>query len=239
MKNNFAVCYLAYDDEHINEFNYISKSLLELDNFNIFVCTNNKYKIIQDVNIIETKEFFNFNLKRKSIEIALKKFDIILVMDTDYKIINKNIDFSFLYELNDGIYVKWFDNMVDFMGEKMSSSDNNNLYINKLYELNTINNELFFIDECIFLLKISDEIKKNNFIENWNNIFNETVHVQPNNGKNGAIEGLIIYLSCLLSGIDIYKVDDYNKINNLFNKFYHYSQEINKEKIYSINKTLI
>lgn len=234
--NDFAICFLAYNDEHIDEFNHISKSLLPFKN--IFVCTNRINKIVENVNIIETTESFNYNLKRKSIEFALKKFDIILVMDTDY-IVDKNIKFSVFNDIVDGLYITWINDTVDFMGKKISVCDTTNEYFNKLHKLNTTNKNLFFIDECIFLLKITDENKKIKFIESWNYIFNETEDVQPNNGNNGAIEGLIIYLSCLLSDINIYKVYDYKKLDNLFNNFYHYFKENNKEKIYNTNKTLI
>lgn len=234
--NNLSFCFLAYGDEHIKEFNHISKLLLTFGD--IFVCTDNRSKIIENVNITETSESFNYNLKRKSIEQALKKFDTILVMDTDYHLIDENINFSVFNDLLDGLYITWIDDKVDFMGEKISTCDINNKYFTKLDKLNISNNKLFFIDECVFLLKISDKNKKIKFIENWNYIFNETKDIQPNNGNNGAIEGLIIYLSCLLSNINIYKVSDYKSLDKLFNNFYHYSKEMNKN-FYNTKKTLI
>ena len=61
----FALCFLAYGDEHIDEFNDVSKKILSTHPLsNIFVLTDDKSKIHnQSINIFETQEEFNFNLK--------------------------------------------------------------------------------------------------------------------------------------------------------------------------------
>ena len=62
----FALCFLAYGDEHIKEFNKVcNKILVSHPLSNIFVLTNDKSKIDNHtINIFEKQEDFNFNLKR-------------------------------------------------------------------------------------------------------------------------------------------------------------------------------
>ena len=58
---NFALCFLAYGDEHITELNSIGNTL---SNYPTFVLTDYKTKIKnKSINVIETTEDFNFNLK--------------------------------------------------------------------------------------------------------------------------------------------------------------------------------
>lgn len=232
-----AFCFLAVGNEHINEFNYISNKLSKFGE--IFVCTDDESKINKNFNIIKNNDAFNYNLKRKSIDNALKTHDTIIAMDTDYYLINDNLNFSSIDQLSDGMYVVWIDNSVFFMKDIITIENTKSEYVKKLIELNDTNKDLFFIDECIFLLKISDKEKKNNFINNWNKIFLETEHIQPNNKNNGAMEGLIIYLSCLKSGIDVYETKKFELLQKQLNNFYHYSKENNKESIYNLHKNKI
>ena len=55
----FALCFLAYGDEHIEEFNKTCNKILSTHPLsNIFVLTNDKSKIHNDsINIFEKKEF--------------------------------------------------------------------------------------------------------------------------------------------------------------------------------------
>ena len=70
-------CFLAYGEEHINEFNIVAKSLLQINpKYRIIVGTDSPEQIIKGIyRVIEIKEPFNYNLKRIVIEGALKEFD--------------------------------------------------------------------------------------------------------------------------------------------------------------------
>jgi len=91
---NYGICFLAYGEEYIKEFNIVAESLIKLNNeFKIFVVTDQPDWIINGVyKIIKVEEEFNFNLKRIVIEEALKENDTILFLDTDIFIRN-GIDF--------------------------------------------------------------------------------------------------------------------------------------------------
>ena len=82
---NFALCFLAYGEEHINEFNVISTKILNrTPTLPIFVLTDDKSKIDNvSIKIIETQEEFNFNLKRYVVAEAFKEYDTIILLDTD------------------------------------------------------------------------------------------------------------------------------------------------------------
>ena len=204
----FGICFLAYGDEHINEFNHISTQLKSIKGCGeIFVCTNDKSKITTDCTIIETNEPFNYNLKRIPIKHALEKYDTIMFMDTDH-IFSSNIDFSILSNLEQGFYYKWMNDKVYFMDNLIKPND---------IEYGTIiqqltDKPLMFLDECIFVLKTN----KGNLFSNWWEILhNITLNIQPNNSNPGAIEGLIIYSSILNSNIKLK-----NKLK-LFDSFIH------------------
>lgn len=80
----FGLCFLAYGDEHITEFNNLENNL---NNYPTFVLTNNRSLISSTTsNIIETTEEFNFNLKRYAVNSAFQKYDTIVLLDTDVDI---------------------------------------------------------------------------------------------------------------------------------------------------------
>ena len=237
-----AVSLLACGDEHINECNYLLNSLSKYkEELNFIVASDSPEKIKEPAaKIIKINEDFNFNLKRIPIKVALDEHDIVLSMDTDMFITNKNVDFSMLHDLDDGMYVWWLDKEVDFMGEKITingdgKSDVNNEYLRKLHELNDSGQNLFFLDECFILLKLSDLTKKKEFIDNWNHIYKETLYTQPSNGLIGAMEGLIIYLSCLRSYIKIYNVKNDELFFNFFCNFYHCNHVTNRDELFKSN----
>ena len=238
-----AVSLLACGDEHIAECNYLLDSLSKYkEELNFIVASDSPEKIKEpSAKIIKINEDFNFNLKRIPINVALEEHDIVLSMDTDMFITKKNIDFSTLYDMEDGMHVWWLDREVEFMKEKITikgdgENEVNNEYLRKLHELNTTPKDLFFLDECFILIKLSDVKKKELFIENWNYIFEETLYTQPSNGIIGAMEGLIIYLSCLRSDIDIYNVNHNNEFYfKFFCNFYHCNYVTNRDELFKSN----
>jgi hypothetical protein len=230
---NFAICFLAYGDEHIDEFNLICKELLNINsNLNIFVCTNDVSKIKnKKINIIETKEKFNYNLKKEAIKCALKKFNTIVCMDTDM-VLRKNINFEAIDNLDDGLYITTSP-FKNFKYKKKLISINKILndteYGNSL-KVYANTNDLYSIDEQIFILKINDLNKKNAFINHWDYIFN---NFQSNDfNQYGMYEGLNIFTAAKLSDIVI-GVSTLN-LNIFFDSFSHCGWEVKK-----INKKML
>lgn len=214
-------CFLAYGDEHIDECNILIQKLLKYNSpIKIFVGTDKPEKIIKHNSIKTTLivEDFNYNLKRVAIEQALKECNTIISLDTDFYVLS-NGDFSYFENIEDGVYVSWIGKEVDFMGVNVKLDYPN----------------LSFIDESILLIKISDKLTKNLFIKNWETIFKETEFVQPNNGKPGAIEGLIIYLSSIKSNLNVKSMWDYKNLILFLDGFYHYTRDLNKNKLIKAN----
>lgn len=214
---NFGLCFLAYGDEHIDEFNVVSNELLSTNpNLNIFVVTDNKSKINANVNIVECSEEFNFNLKRLAISEAFKQFDTIIMLDTDVKVLNKS--FSFMSEIEmDGMYVKWIDNQLTHKSDRLNI--HNNEYCIELNKLNNTKLQIQFIPEYCVVIKIEDPIKRVQFIDRWGEIHNKIKDFEPTDRHydlNGAIEGCIMYLACLNLDIPV------KQSNNLFNSITHY-----------------
>jgi hypothetical protein len=232
--NTFAICSLAYGERCINEFNELVESLDKIDSsLNIFVCTDNKSKIQkQSINIIETIEPFNYNLKMVSIEAALKQFNTIVCVDTD-ALFNLNTNFSILNELNDNTFYCYHKTrLIKYLGYKISMNklldgttefDNLNDYGIALKKLNGDNN-LEFMDEGIFLLSLSDISKRNEFINKWKKIIEYTKKGQRSDKNNiwlpGTFEGIILNMICKELQINI---EVYPKILiDFFNSFLHY-----------------
>ena len=171
----------------------------------------------------------------------MAEHDVVLSMDTDMFITGENVNFSLLHDIEDGMYVWWLDKEVDFMGENITINGDgknkvNNQYLKELHRLNNTNKGLFFLDECFILLKLSDVKKKELFIDNWEYIYEETLYTQPNNGIIGAMEGLIIYLSCLRSDIDVYNVNHNNEFYfKFFCNFYHCNYVTNRDELFKSN----
>lgn len=237
-----AVSLLACGDEHITECNYLINSLSKYkDELDFIVASDTPEKIKTPTETIKIDEDFNFNLKRIPIKKSLEEHDIVLSMDTDMFLRYENIDFSLLHDLEDGMYVWWLNSEVDFMGEKLTmgvdgENEVNNQYLKELHRLNNSKKDLYFLDECFILLKLEDIILKEAFIDNWEYIYEETLYTQPNNGLPGAMEGLIIYLSCLRSFIDIFSVNNNNEIYfKFFTNFYHCNYVTNKANLFKSN----
>jgi hypothetical protein len=136
---NYALCFLAYGDEHIQEFNNLCYNLLKRDETpHIFVLTDDKSKIDNlPVSVLETREEFNFNLKRHIIEEAFKLYDTIILLDTDIEI--KSLQFMSTID-EDGMYVKWVNPKLTHKGIRLDTKNND-----YLIELNKLNKHIFLV----------------------------------------------------------------------------------------------
>lgn len=211
---SIAISILAYGEEHLKEFaNLYSK----ISNCEVYVYTDSVDLASQEnLTIIKSDEQFNYNLKRKCLEAAFEKNKIVVMMDTDLSLENE-INFNDFIDIPDGLYVNWSGSVQNYKNEKTSihqiltgkSKINElNLYGKALSECGGTIHNINFFDEYLFLLKISDEKTRRDFFENWEKIDNKTRNSQPTdrhkNELTGALESLVISLSCSMSGIQIY-----------------------------------
>lgn len=200
----FALCFLAFGDEHISEFNETCNKILVNNPFsNIFVLTDDKSKIENNhINIIEKKEDFNFNLKRYIIAEAFKIYDTIVMLDTDVDI--KSFEHINLQINSDGMYVNWIASRLIHKGKLLNIGKDE--YCNTLRKLNNYKYPVQFIPEFCVFFKISNiEIRKK-FIERWSYIHNSVNEFEPTDrhlNLNGAVEGCIMYSACMDLGLPI------------------------------------
>lgn len=221
----FCFSFLAYGEEHINEFNIVAKSILKINsNYKIIVGTNLPNTIIDGVyKKILIKEEFNYNLKRIIIEEALKEFDTILFLDTDV-FLRSGIDFSVLNDLDNAIYVA---ELVDLNGlrDVYGSLDYMKEYLDELHKI--YYKELFLIHEGLFVLKISEKKQKEDFIRYWKEIdiqtrpYHKLAYDLP-----GAMEGLIIWIAIQKSNIKIKLME--GEIEKLFYLISHFGSRNRK-----------
>jgi len=201
---NFALCFLAYGNEHITELNSLGNTL---SNYPTFVLTDDKTKIKNEsINVIETTEDFNFNLKRYSVREAFKNYDTIVMLDTDVNIQS----LSFVSEIkSDGMYVEWVDPKLTHKGFRMDNK--NNEYLIELSKLNNHKLPIQFIPEFCVVIKISDIDKRMQFVERWGEVHNSVKQFEPTDrhyNLNGAVEGCIMYLTCMDLDIPIIPYSD-------------------------------
>lgn len=221
----FCFCFLAYGEEHINEFNIVAKSILKLNtNYKIIVGTNSPTDITEGVyKIIHIEEEFNYNLKRIVIKESLKEFDTILFLDTDIFIRN-GANFKALDNLEDSIYVA---ELVDLDGlrDVYGSLDYMKEY---LEELNKIySDKIFLIHEGLFALEIKDKKQKDDFIRHWEEIdFQTRPYHKLAYDLPGAMEGLIIWIAIQKSNIKIKLME--GEIEKLFNLISHFGSRNRK-----------
>ena len=234
---NFAICCVAFGDEHIIEFNTLVDSLLSIDsNLVIYVSTNNMELIHPKVNAIYSDAKWNFNLKKESIKEAFKYFDTILFMDTDM-FVKRDVDFSIINNFkNDGMYLTRIPHTIFKYKEgeiisiyNMMKNTQYGKYIKTIVDKT---DDLAFTEEQFFVLKLSNPKQKEEFYNVWDMIYKETLHLNchPNHIFE---EGLNIFLSCKIPNIPIYSaVDD---MNRLYSSFHH----MNFDKTISNITTLI
>jgi len=201
----FALCFLAYGDEHIQEFNETcNKILLTHPLSNIFVLTDDKSKIHNNsINIFEKKEDFNFNFKRYIIAEAFVIYDTIIMLDTDIDI--KSFEQINAHINSDGMYVNWIASRLIHKGKLLNIG--NDEYCNRLRKLNNYKYPVQFIPEFCVFLKITDIKTRKEFIEQWGYIHNSVSDVEPTDrhlNLNGAVEGCIMYSACKDLGLPIF-----------------------------------
>ena len=227
----YCFCFLAYGDEHIDEFNIVAKSLLKLNpEYKIIVGTDSEDKIIDGVyKIIKMDEPFNYNLKRIVIKEAFVDFNTLIFLDTDIFIRN-GIDFSVLDNLEPCIYA---DEIVDMeqLKDVYGSLEYMKEYLDTLRSI--YSDDLYLIHEGLFVLNIDDINVKNEFIENWKTIDTQTrVHQKLAYNLPGAMEGLIIWIALKKSNIHIKLAD--GVLRKMFNLIAHFGSRNRK-----MEKTLI
>lgn len=232
-----GVCLLAYGDEHIKECLFFINNMKFYKEIVFFIGTNSvdDFKDIPNVKVTKIDEPFNYNLKRKSVEVALKECDIIVIMDTDIiehilyhgdTTTNKSI-FNTLNDIEDGMYsdyINFFDLNLEHHYQK------------KVYDLSGFYDGLLHVLEHIIILKITDEKIKERFIENWEHFYNETLEVQPFSlvsKQKGAMEGLLIHGCVHKAGLKFTRVFDNPITDYFFCRFYHYDADVNKPNIVS------
>lgn len=218
----FCFCFLAYGEEHIKEFNIVANSLLELNpNFKIIVGTDSPSDIIEGVyNVIQINEPFNYNLKRMVIEYSLKEFNTLLFLDTDV-FVRYGVNFSILDNLEDGMYaaeIVGLDELRDVYGSLEYMKE----YLDELSKIYT--DELFLVHEGLFVLRLSDDKQKEDFIRYWKEIdiqtrsYHKLAYDLP-----GAMEGLIIWIAIQKSNTKIKLAD--GEILKLFNFISHFGKQ--------------
>lgn len=237
---NCAITVLAKGDEHISEFNRTFSDSFE---YNLFVVTDHLEKIVNSnaIKIFDGDEF-NFNQKLIPIDKAFQNHDVVISLDTDI-LFRQNLDFTQLELLEDGLYVNWAGNVQKYKNSKVSinqiltgnsSFTELNDYGQVLIECGANLNNISFFDEFIFMVKLTNPNDKSNFIHNWRNAYQKTIKKQPKDRHygllNGAVESLIITLSCYQSNIKIFENNQVFK--NIYHSIVHYGSE-------NINKTLI
>lgn len=224
-------CFLAYGEEHINEFNIVAKSILKLDpTFKIVVATDLPGNIVKGVyKIVKLEEEFNYNLKRAALAAALEEFNTVLFLDTDM-FLRTGIDFSEIDSLKDGIYVAevvGLDSLRDVYGSLDYMSD----YLKKLKTI--YSGELFLVHEGYFILKIESDQQKEKFLQHWQEIDEQTRPYQRlAYNLPGAMEGIIIWIALQKANINIELTN--KKAIKIFERLSHFGKRGCK-----LEKTLI
>lgn len=225
--NKIGICILSIGDEFILEtINLINSVKANIEyNFKFYIGTDKPDNFIgENITTILITDEFNYNLKRIPLEKSLNECDIVIFLDSD-SVALRNVDFKNLEEVDDALYGLIYN---DYNYENLKE------YHDVIFDMNNNDKNIPYIFEYIFIIKLNDQNKKNNFIENWNMIFNETQKQQPlSKFKNGSNEGLIIGLSCLMSDIKIVDPIVNSEMFQYFGVFHHYGEQLDKLKYFS------
>jgi hypothetical protein len=231
-----GICLLAYGEEHIKECIFLINNMkFYKKDIKFFVGTDSvdEFNNMDNVEVIKIDEPFNYNLKRKSVEVAFKECDVIVIMDTDIiehvlyhgdTSIN-SVDFTRLNDIEDGMYcdiIQGFDlNLF-------------HTYQKRIYDLTGGYDGLLHLFEHIIIFKITDEKVKNELMENWETFYKETLDTpQPDSltGKKGSMEGLLIHGSAYKAGIKFTRIFNNPITDHFFGRFYHYNADNKKSDI--------
>ena len=215
--SNICYVFLAYGEEYIEEFLRIAPFFPKE---HILVCSNRK---IEKYNTLTTNNPFNFNLKLTALTKALKKYNKVLILDTDTIIKDFNPDL--LSELESGLTVKWFGERVTYLDSSITSKSlsNGTTIFNDVNDygktlFKEYKNTLRFIDESCLFFNFTNEQQKAMFISTLEYYFSKLKNKYPiREGKVGSLEGCLLYVIASQVNLGIYK----NK--EIFDKmFYHY-----------------
>jgi len=178
-----------------------------------FAYLNDKLTTLGQEHIKHTPEVFNFNEKVNAIR---GKGSKVILIDTDH-VLNKNIDFESLNNLDKGIHVKYSRSYLikDTIEEDIDTKGYFEL-LKEHYGNSCIN----FLDESIIIFNLEeDEMKA--FIEYWDKLIELTKNNSPfrfSDTSSGALEGCLISIAAKETGITIYE----GKPKAFFDSFYHY-----------------
>ena len=214
-------CFLAYGEEHINEFNTVVKMLWKIDsNYKVVVATDSPKDIIEGVyKVVEIKEEFNYNLKRVALAAALKESNTVVFLDTD-TFLRTGINFSELDNLENGMYAAEIVNL-DSLKDVYGSLDYMKDYLKELTKVYT--DELFLVHEGYFVLKIEDKEQKKSFIEYWEDIDKQTrPHQRLAYDLPGAMEGIIMWIALQKAKIDVKLTDE--RVAKVFDRLSHFGK---------------
>lgn len=241
-----AICLLAYGEEHIIECNELIEKLSKyVDKLDFIVASDSPNEISKiATKVIEIKEKFNYNQKIIPIEYGLNKYDVILFMDTDMSF-RPSIDFSFLNNLEDGFYAQWFGKIQKHIDEiptsiysilnGTSKFEDLNEYGSLLKTITKSENDTFFIDEYLFVIKSTDINKKQNFITEWKKLYETTKLVSPKDrygNRRGSLEGILISMAIYNSN---FKLLENESIRMLFSYITHHLSFDEHIENYKIN----
>jgi len=214
-------CFLAYGEEHINEFNAVAKSLLKLDpTYKIVVATDLPKAIIDGTyKIVKLEEEFNYTLKRVALAAALEESNTVVFLDTD-TFLRTGINFSELDSLENAMYaaeVVDLDSLRDIYG----SLDYMKEYLEELTKIHS--KELFLVHEGYFVLKIEDTKQREDFIRYWEDIDKQTRPYQRfAYDLPGAMEGIIMWIALQKAKIDIKSTDE--RVAKVFDRLSHFGK---------------
>ena len=209
--NKIGVALLAHGDIHIDETISLLSSLNEKlkEQVEYYLATDNVEKFKNfNINLISLNEPFNYNLKRIPIRESMKNHEITIFIDSDTEIVN-DVNFEKLLTFEDGLHAfifKDYPKVYPYYGEVQKYSGVE---------------EITYIFEYLFILKVKDEYKRKKFIENWDRIYQETkpTHIHSK-VQVGSHVGLIIGSSCEISDIKI--IDPiYSSKLEFFHSFKH------------------
>lgn len=217
-QNKIAISLLAHGDVHIEECMNLIDSIKQKINYNFdfYLATDKPEKYINyKINLIKIEGDFNYNLKWVPINESLKYHNVTIFLDSD-TIAKNDMNFDNLINIEDGIY-----------GYITHDHDTKNFFYRTLRDISKKEN-LTYIFEHIMIVKLSDPIKKKNFIDNWKKLTEDTKRVHRNSkGRFGSSEGLIIALSSEFSNIKLNNCLENPDLNIIFDNFIHLNHEFN------------
>lgn len=231
-----GICLLAYGEEHIKECIFLINNLKNYKKDIIFFVGTNSvddFNNMYGVKVIKIDEPFNYNLKRKSVEVAFNECDVVVIMDTDiiehvlYDSVptENKIEFKKLNEIEDGMYcdiIEGFDLSLIHQYQK------------KIYDLTGGYDGLLHLFEHIIIFKVTDEKVKNELMKNWDTFYYETLDTpQPDSlsGLKGSMEGLLIHGSAYKAGLKFTRIYNDPITSSFFSRFYHYNEDNKKSDI--------